>query len=405
MLEEKVTALIKSLPGGLRRNFVPVPDFAKAAIANMGAAGDLSLTEALAKELSRMTGVEIVPADFKLETLPDYLKMAFRVVDDAGKTAALSRDLPAIQRKLAKEANHAFSKLPGHFLQRDDVPDWDFGDLPEVVRVQRFNMTIDAYPALEVRPDGGVSLRLFPHGLAAEHNHRAGLRRLFALTQRREIKSMLAYVTGFDKMALLYRSMGPSQELRASLVELIIDQALIGEHPPIRTLEQWKHRREAAVDALLEVGDKTFALIGEILNLRHQLSLRLDEAGNAWPTSLADIHDQITYLLPHNFMLSTPREWLAEYPRYLGGILSRLAKLSNGNYARDAEHTQEIAPLWSALIARAEQHRSVGLEDPELSLYRWMLEEYRISLFAQELHTRFPISARRLERQWAKVQS
>jgi ATP-dependent helicase HrpA len=165
MLEEKVTALIKSLPGGLRRNFVPVPEFAKAAITNMGTVEEISLIEALAKTLLRMTGVEVTPADFKPDTLPDYLKMAFRIVDDAGRTAAVSRDLPAIQRKLAKEASHAFSKLPGQILQREDVTDWDFDDLPEVVRVQRFNMSIDAYPALEVRPDGGVSLRLFPTAL------------------------------------------------------------------------------------------------------------------------------------------------------------------------------------------------------------------------------------------------
>ena len=428
MLEEKIAALIKSLPGALRRNFVPVPDHAKAAAAalaeSVGPAGgggvsDESLLEALAKHLRKMTGAEVDAASFHPETLPDYLKMAYRVVDDTGRTVVLSRDLPDTQKKLATHAAHAFARIPQQEFNRDNITSWDFGDLPEVVRVQRFKMTIDAYPALVVtgpvgevkgeegRRHSGLALRLFPSGEAALAEHRAGLRRLFMVMQRRELKYALAYVPDLARMGLEFLALGTAEEFRRQLTELIVDRALLADGKLIRTAAAWDERRQEAAINLLDTTDAVTVLVGEILELHHQLTLRMEDVTSYWRASAADVHDQLAYLVGKDFLVQTPWTWLEHFPRYLRGIFSRLDKLANGNVERDVTRMNEIAPWQRMHRDRAARQRAAGGSghDPELELFRWMLEEFRIHLFAQELHTPFPISVRRLEKQWEKVRA
>lgn len=411
MLEEKIAALIRSLPGALRRNFVPVPDFARAAARDLAAdPHQQGLLESLAAYLAKATGVPISPRDFHPDTLPDYLQMAFRIVDDTdtadrthrtNRTLAIGRDLPALQQQFAHAAAESFARIPQSRLNREHITEWDFGDLPDVIHVPRHGLTIDAYPAL-VDAGASVSLRLFPAADLAANAHRAGLRRLFLLEHRRDIKYMLAYLPDVERLTLYFLQLGTVDELREQLSALIVDRALLIGRPTIRTQEQWQTRsREAAIN-LLDTADAVTALAGEILGLYHQVLLRLEEAVPEYPRPASDIHDQLVYLVSRTFFTITPWEWLEHYPRYLRGILLRLEKLANGNLARDLEHIAELTPWLNAYRARA-RGRHAAKHNPDLELFRWMLEEYRIHLFAQELHTPFPISARRLEKQWAKI--
>lgn len=426
MLEEKIAAMLRELPGQIRRNFVPVPSWAQSAAAalaaefpDMRAEGAVkgddrkskvengpSLRDALAAYLARQTGLEIKAADFEPAAVPSFFRMAFKVMDDTGKILATSRDLPQLQRQLAPEAVGSFATLYQREYHRDihERPQghgWDFGDLPETICVQRFGMSIVAYPALTDQ-GGHCALRVLPAGEAAAAAHRAGVRRLFRLEHKKELKFLAAHLPDFPKMALQHFTLGESKILREDLLTLAVDRALFMETPPPRTQAAWEAIREVAAGRSTEVGNGMAALASTILNHYHYLTLAMDRADRAAP-ALTDVREQLLYLIPPHFLLTTPFEWLEQYPRYLGAARLRLEKLENGGpeiVRRDLAARDQCLPWWTQYLRRKNQHDQIALADPELVLFRWMLEEFRVHLFAQELGTCFSVSPRRLQKQW-----
>jgi ATP-dependent helicase HrpA len=452
MLEEKIAAMLRELPGNLRRNFVPVPAWAKsaaealAAIAPMerpverkspdlpsadaaksgdlskvadGKSGDLrsiphatpSLREALAAYLGRQTGIEISPADFPEAALSPHLRMAFKVLADDGRILALSRDLPLLQRQLASHAADAFGTLYNRTWNRDGITGWDFPDLPESVHVDRFGMQIAAFPALLDRTDT-CALRLLPQKDAAEAAHRAGVRRLFRLEFRREVKALAANLPHFPQMALEHFTLGESRQLREDLVTLSIDRALFAANPAPRTKAAWEPLKALAAARLMDVGNRTAALALALLDNYHLVSLALDTASQSphrTAPAYADVREQLLHLIPAHFLLTTPFEWLEQFPRYLGAAKLRLEKLESradpaAARARDEQSMALFTPWWTQYLHRRNLHQQIALHDPELTHFRWLLEEYRVHLFAQELGTAQPVSPRRLEKQWEKTQ-
>jgi ATP-dependent helicase HrpA len=436
MLEDKIAALLRGLPGALRRNFVPVPDWAKAAAAAVGgvtgmeASGrkpevaaqnsgvsaappghDASLREALAAYLARQTGVEIKAEDFSEEGLPSHLRMNFKVMDDSAKVLGLSRDLPQLQRKLAREAAGTFAGIYQREFNRNGITVWDFGDLPESVTVQRFKMSIVAYPALVDQGDT-CALRLLPSKESGQEAHRAGVRRLFWLGHRREIKGLTAKLPDFARMKLQYLLLGRSIELRDDLLTLIVDRALFAD-PGQGTAETTIPRKQAEFEALHREGgerlnasaEKVGGLVSAILEEHLKLALVVEAARAEIRHARGDVHDQLVYLLPKHFLVRTDFRWLEHFPRYLAAMRTRLEKLAAGGpvIERDAQAMELVTPFVRQYELRKREHDAIGLRDPELELFRWMLEEYRVSLFAQELGMAIPVSQRRMERQWELV--
>jgi len=407
MLEDKIKEMLRNLPGALRRNFVPVPDYAKsaaAALAESEAHEVVGLREALADYLRKQTGAMITAEDFAVEKLPDYMQMNFRLIDDTGRTLALGRDLTQMQRKFAQQATATFTGLKHPQFHRDGITAWTFGDLPDSVALQRHRMSMTAHPAL-VDAGETCGLRLLPSVEQAQAAHRAGLRRLFMIDHRRDVRYVSQHLPGFEQMALHYHLLGPSDELRRDLLTLIVDRALLGDGRSIRTLAAWEEARREASMKLLDTADAVCTLVAEILERHHHLCLQLDELSDsrAWQRGVADVHDHLVYLLPPGFLLTTPFEWLMFVPRYLDGDRIRLEKIQRGLGDRDGQLMEQYAPLWRQMVARREQHQQAGIDDAELETYRWLLEEYRVSLFAQELGTRLVVSARKLEQQWQRV--
>jgi ATP-dependent helicase HrpA len=446
MLEEKIAAMLRELSGGLRRNFVPVPTWAKSAAealakefphgenaggsSHAGEDRDMenkkpkiekvpSLKGALAEYLGKQTGVEISEADFPEAVLPPHLRMAFRILSDDGRVLGISRDLPQIQRQLAPHAADSFGTLYSRHFHRDHITSWDFGDLPESMTVQRYGMDIRAFPALTA-PDTPpaatpghlepCALRLLPTKDAAEAAHRAGVRRLFRLEYRKDVKSLATNLPEFPKMALQHFTLGQSRQLREDLVTLVTDRALFADHPVPRKPAEWDALKHVAATRLFATGDTVAALAGTILENYHYLTLAIDRGVTAAYSritpAVTDVKDQLLFLIPSHFLLTTPFEWLQHMPRYLAAAGLRLEKLDKGNAAvatRDTDAREQFAPFWAQFLHRKSQHEAIGLADPELATFRWMLEEYRVHLFAQELGTAMQVSPKRLERQWEKV--
>ena len=431
MLEEKIAAMIKGLPGGLRRNFVPVPQWAKAAATAIGGVSPGTahpqvpgLRATLANYLERETGVEIRAEDFVEWELPEFLRMNFRVVDDAGNIVGMGRELGVLQRKLAKEAAGTLEGIVQGKWNRSGIVRWDFGELPESVTLQRFGMTIVGYPALvEVGEEGGgCGLRLLTSLTAAEESHRAGVRRLFFGEHRRAVKGLTGKLPDFAKMKLQYLLLGRSKELQEDLLTLIVDQALYGSAgndpaPPIllrgevvpRNVKEYQTATSLALSRLNQTAEMVGELAAKILEEHLKLALLMEERNRNKSSAEIDVHDQLVFLLPKHFLVKTTYAWLEQFPRYLAGMRVRLEKLRGAGGGgrqiaeRDAAGIAKVRLWWLRYLDARAKHEAVAIRDAELELLRWMIEEWRVAIFAQELGTAIQISERRIEKQWEKV--
>jgi ATP-dependent helicase HrpA len=424
LLREKVTALIKSLPKQLRVNFVPAPDFAERAyefFVNAGKARGWeslgSINDALAKFLSKQQGVTVPPSAFDPASLLDHLHANFKIVDEAGKQIAMGRDLNELRRRLGIKVKTTFEQIEHPKFNRDDVTEWDFGDLPESVQVQRHGMTLTAYPALAVSEPvqdqksqisnlkSGISLRLFDSRESAAAAHAAGLRRLFIAELHDEIRYFAANVPGIHQMCLHYATLGPCQDLKDDIVGETINRAFLEPDTHVRTQMEFELRKQAGRrHRLLEVGREVATLASQILDAYHQVALQLNKPTiPAFGPTIHDVRQQLAHLMPKCFLTTTPDAWLLHYPRFLKAILLRLQKLTTAGHSRDATYLAELTPFWTAYVERLKHKRAHNIHDAALEHFRWMLEEFRVSLFAQELKTSIPISAKRLEKQWELV--
>jgi ATP-dependent helicase HrpA len=402
LLKEKVIALIRSLPKAIRTNFVPVPDVAAEALPAIRGQ-KASLLEALADFLGKRAGVRVSRHDFQLDTIPDHLKMNFRVINGAGKEIAVGRDLLELRQTTGGTARVEFAAGAQQEFHRDNITRWDFDDLPERVEVSRHGMRLTGFPAL-VDAKTSVSLRVLDTQPTADASMRAGLRRLFLLQLASDVKS-LARRLPIDDVCLLYATIGDYDELRADLLTAAADRALFAKqtHPP-RTKQQFIDLAADAWKVLPTLTDGLVDITRQVLESRQNLQLNLDQPRPPLlRPAIAEMREHLTWLVGKGFLINTPPEWLSHLPRFLNGMEIRLKKLTNAGLSRDQRHVETVAPLWQRYLDRKKELNARGLFDPNLEHYRWMLEELRVSLFAQELKTSIPISPQRLERQWAEV--
>ncbi len=407
LLKEKIIFLIKALPKSLRRNFVPAPDFAEACIQALDPAQG-SLLEMLAHHLQAMTGVTVPATAWQAVNLPLHLQMNFRLIDETDQELALSRDLLALQQEWAYKAQRSFRSWGDGGLSREGITQWDFGNLPEQVEFERQGLKLKGYPALQDK-GASVSIIIMDSLEAAQEATPLGLRRLFLLTLPQQIKYLRKNLPGIQEMSLRYTRIppapgakgalaGPSSEsLKGELIHGIVDRAFILNRPVVRSTEAFMARKEKGCSDLIDTANAFCHLIGEILAEYHAVAKQL--GGNiplAWLNSISDIKEQLAHLVYQGFISQIPPEALIHLPRYLRAIGLRLSKLRE-NPSRDTQRQAEIDPLWRAYCQRREAQRLQGHTNPALESYRWMLEEYRVSLFAQELGTAQPVSAKRLQ--------
>jgi ATP-dependent helicase HrpA len=431
-LEEKILALIRSLPKSLRTSFIPAPEYAANALKTLKP-GDGSLYEALAIYLGRISGADIRSTSFELTSIPAQLFMRFEVVDMSGVGAsptqsrlepqargrgghatkpsiiASGRDLNEIRRELGVRAQADLSKLIDSPWNRDNVTTWDFGDLPERVEIQKHGMTLHAYPALVDVAAGSVSLRLFESREASAVAHRAGVRRLFIMQLGPDVRNLARHVRNLEEASVYYLTLGPpaeagSPELRDDLLNAAAEKALYSDDGEVRTYEAFVEHAKHGWRKLLWAANEISEIVLATLKERSEV-IKLMElpAAPAWRDAWVDIRRQLAELLPRGFVIKTPSHWLPHLPRFVKAIRVRLEKLRDSGYNRDLAGLVQIGPMFQQYLERRAEHQKTGIFDPELDKYRWMLEELRVSLFAQELKTSVIVSVQRLDRQWALV--
>jgi ATP-dependent helicase HrpA len=364
------------------------------------------LIEALIQDVREHAGITCAPADFKLESLPAHLTMNFKVVDPQGRQLAMGRNLASLQAELGAQARQQFQQVADAeaapaLHDQQPITDWDFGELAPQRQIHRDGQTLLAYPALVDRGDH-CTLELFDDPMTARSRHREGLRRLFSLQLRQQIQHLQRSLSSLQTVRM-QASVVPSlsaalpgfEDVRDQVVSAAIDRTCLEEPWPANR-EQFLARKDEARGRLNLIAQQVAALLATIVQEAAQLPKKL-AAARPFPAACSDVEQQLARLFPKRFVEQTPGAQLAHYPRYLKAAATRLDKLK-ADPARDKALMSELGPLQTA-YARAVSARK-GVADPRLEEFRWLLEELRVSLFAQELRTPMPVSVKRLQKVW-----
>ncbi|WP_236585565.1 ATP-dependent RNA helicase HrpA [Dyella sp. EPa41] len=387
LLAEKVAELIRGLPKALRRNFVPAPDFARA-FAEAEAPRDESLHKALAAFLKRATGVDVAATDFDAVELPAHFRMRYRLHDENGKTLATGRDLAAMRAQWEGQAREAFSRKTDIELTREDIASWDFDEVPAQVRSAGGLL---AFPALVDLGDA-VALRVFERGDEAREAHIQGVVRLLRNALASDMKQARRRLPIANPLALKYAPLGGVEGLREDLVEGGFTDLLDRHDLAVRTAGAFQALHTQMARELFGAAVERLKLAEPIIEAQADLKPWLQPPLMGFArASYDDLREQLESLLTAGFLRELPTSRLAHYPRYLKAMRLRAERLRQ-DPARDQQRMLQVLPFWRDYL----KHRAAGTDG--LDELRWLIEEWRVSLFAQELKTAEPVSAKRLTR-------
>ena len=460
MLKDKIQALLKSLHQRPRSRLVPLPESAARMAAELNvpeAFGATGLVEALLKKVRDATQVDVQRADFKLDMLSPHLFMNFRVVDEHGRQLGTGRNLGALKAELGAKARGAFQALAGLKLAQtapqtttlssilqnkgsnqplagvstasvaiktvlnsdksasnpagQRYTAWTFGELPELMEINKGGQTLIGFPALIDLQDA-VSIEVFDEPDVAAAKHQAGLRRLFALHIKDALKYLEKNIPDLTKMAAAYMLVGRNadntgggtiEELREQIIAKALDRAFLLDPLPTNAAEFTK-RLEEGRGRLTLISSEIARLVAIILQEYATAARKLKDTKNAPQSSdlTADVAAQLARLMPKRFIAQTPFTQLHHFARYLKAITARLDKY-RADPTRDAAKLAELRPseqnYWRLVAERK------GAVDDRMMEFRWLLEELRVSFFAQELRTPQPVSVKRLDKLWVQIKS
>jgi ATP-dependent helicase HrpA len=452
MLREKIQALIKTLHQRPRSRLVPLPDTAAKFAEMLNEAerfGAGSLTDAVLKLVRDATAVDVAKADIKVDMLMPHFFMNFRVVDEHGRVLGRGRNLGALKAEWGKQARGAFQALaalklgegakasepaasvvaapavaapqsgkvqapnkpapaPAVALEKRHTA-WTFGELPELLEIRKGGQTLIGFPAL-IDAGDAVTIEVFDEPETAHAKHRAGLCRLFALQIKDALKYLEKNIPELQKMAVTFMQVGKTEgkdsatscgtmeDLREQIVALALDRAFLIE--PLPTDEfAFKKRLEEGRGRLTLISTEVARMAGVILLEYATAARKIKDSKNTGEAAI-DAAQQLQRLVPKRFLHAAPWERLQHLARYLKAITLRLEKY-RADPARDATRLDELRPLeqryWRLVAERK------GVVDERMLEFRWLLEELRVSFFAQELRTPQPVSVKRLDKAWAQL--
>ena len=434
MLKEKVHLLLKSLPQKLRRHCVPLPEYAAGffdRVEEKKIFGRGSLIDALIADVREQKSIVVKTTDFKFETLPAHHFMNFKVIDEHGRQLDMGRNLASLQTEFGGKARESFQKLAENTpvvsledepsapqrgggggksgaasvsdksappTQHENLTSWTFGELPELLEIQQGKQTLIGFPAL-VDKGSHCNIEVFDDPNEAARIHNAGLRRLFALQLKEQLKFLEKNIPGLQQMGMQFMALGTQEELRDQIIQAGLDRACLQDPLP-RNAEEFNARKDEGKARLNLLVNEIARLVGQILVEYHALPKKLQTI-KAHAQAAADIQAQLQALIGKRFIVESDYTQLAHFPRYLKAINVRIDKL-RADPARD----QRLMSEWNqvALPWQRAQKGGAGRMDPKMVEFRWLLEELRVSLFAQELRTPMPVSVKRLQKVWESMQ-
>ncbi len=393
---DKASALIRSLPKAMRRNYVPAPDFGRAFFEAYAQPSADDLRGELARFLSRATGATVAATDFDEAALEPHLRMNLRLYDGQGKLLATSRDLEALRARFGERAGDAFAARAGRALAAEGLREFPSTPIPLQVPGEA---GVPAYPAL-VDAGETASLRIFADRNEAAEQHPRGVRRLLDIALAEKAKQARKQLPVPPKTGLLYAAIESQERLRGDLVDAALNAVLADGLGDIRDPAAFAQRRDTAGRALFGEAMARLKLAESILAHVAELKPQLEAPLMGWARgNLDDMEQQLAALVHPGFLRDTPADALANYPRYLRAMILRTERAKR-DPPRDQARMLELRPFLDAL----DDAQARGLRGrAQWQALRWDLEELRVSLFAQELGAKTGISAKKLAQRVAAL--
>ena len=408
MIEEKITQFIRSLPKQIRKQFVPAPHYAKACREAIEP-NDAPFINSVAHQLHRMTGSQINANILKQISFEEHLLMRFEVVDENNKVIKAGRDLEQLKRitsnKTSTHLRQQSAKQGEKNIERQGITSWDFGHLPETIIINSMGMKIKAWTALVDEGDS-VAIKLFDSAEKAQQQN--GLLKLLMLSASKEVNYLKNNLPNIRQHCLHYAITGKCEELKQSIIKNTFRLVFDTDHFQCHQQQVFMNHLEQHRPKLIAKATTICQQLDTILKFHHKVKKTLKGKINpAWLDALNDITEHINTLVFVGFLDTLTLHELRQYPRYLKALQRRIEKLIDNSH-KDRALRLQIQPHWQNYQTFINRKKSDALlfsieQNNALQHYRWMLEEFRVSLFAQELGTAFPISEKRLKKKWREI--
>jgi len=405
IIHERAVEMLRSLPKQTRRGIGPAPQVVHEFMASSPDRAR-PLADALAEYVARTRGVAVAGVDLRAAAIPAHLRAKVVVTDSEGRVLASGRDLAELRREVSGEVDQALNTGESPVAAGEESRSWTFGDLPLSTTVSAAGSVVTAYPAVVDR-ESAVVLRLLPEAEQALEEHRRGVRRLLTIRHRRQLQRTLTQWPSLGAMRMAKAAVGIDASLDDEIALLAVDLAAGEAIGGVRSAEAFEALAESAGAQLDRSLLGAMELVGRILGqARRLVGVLQAPTPGSWRVVTADIDEQLAMLLPAQPFSTRPWERLRHFPRYLEAAELRMKKLGTGGLDRDQRRARELEPRWRRWLELEQRLDGVRVSQGvrrELQEYRWMLEEFRVSLFAQELGAAERVSGARLDERWARV--
>jgi len=400
MLRDKCIALIKTLPKQTRRHFVPVPDYVDKILLQVRAQ-DRPITEVLAEQLKRHTGVTMNDQDWKADNLDPWYRMNFILQDEAGKTVAMARSLEKLQRDFKQQISAGLEQQASDdSISRQDIVEWDFAELPKEVKLKRGKISIKAWPALRDCGES-VAIEVLDNPLTADKISRQGQLRLALLKGREQVKYLGKNLLRGTELALKAASIGNRQELVTALINTSFQEAIFSGKQVLRQQQDFDQAYQSGIGQVVDIAQQHAANIEAVLPQLHSNQKQLRSLGLSAIYAKDDINQQVQWLFLPQTLSTVSLDKTSQYPRLIRGMQIRIEKLGS-QISKDRSYIQQLENFAEPIKGVQGQMLSYDLEEA-IWEFHWLLEEYRVSLFAQQLKTRVPVSEKRLKKHWSDI--
>ncbi|GAB3482943.1 ATP-dependent RNA helicase HrpA [Marinomonas epiphytica] len=400
-IKERCEALLRSLPKALRRRFVPIPQFVDRVYPNLAKEkGDLLAQ--LSLQIKRETLIDIPLNEWKAEKLEAHLTLNLQVVDEKGKVLGSGKDLAKLQTQFADKVSESFAKFGTKKHELDGLTQWPEQDIPERQEITQAGIKVTAFPALEAQGES-VALKMFDDQATAVETHRKGVIALLKLTLHKDMRYLQKNLPHIKESLLIFAPIGKKEVLTEDLLNAILDKVFLDGRALPRSRNEFDSCLADNKNQLISTANDMSTQLYRVLTSYQGVTRAMKgQIPLPWTRIYGDIKQQLSQLIYPGFIGQTPLFWLHQLPRYFKGVEVRLERFQN-HLNKENALVSQLDGLWQTYTRQHKAHQEKGLYDPELIKYRWMLEEYRISLFAQSVGTLEPISDKRLAKQWQLV--
>ncbi|REG85861.1 ATP-dependent RNA helicase HrpA [Marinomonas pollencensis] len=400
-IKERCEALLRALPKALRRRFVPIPQFVERIYPNLSKdKGDL--LEQLSLQIKRETLIDIPLNEWAPERLETHLTLTLEVVDERGKVLGFGKDLAELQARFSDLVEESFAKFGTKQHEQEDLTQWPEQDIPERQEIKQAGIKVTAFPALVAQGEA-VSLKMFDDHSTAQEAHRKGVIALLKIALQKDVRYLQKNLPHLRESMLIFAPLGQKEVLLNDLLNAILDKVFLDGRALPRTQLEFEQCISAHKPQLVSVANEMANQLYRVLSSYQGVAKKMKGSiPLPWTRVYGDIKLQLENLIYPGFIGSTPLFWLGQLPRYFKGIEVRLERFQN-HLNKENSYVTQLEGLWQSYLKQKKAHDEKSLYDPELIKYRWMLEEYRISLFAQSVGTLEPISDKRLGKQWQAV--